>query len=167
MKNIDDMRVGDFLHLMDMMQEECCNTKKCITCKYHYICDGDSVSLDTLSVRKTVHEYAEMNGLLDHMHYVNDQKWIPVEERLPETKDGYASVYVLVVDKSLLESEKPYPYELAEYYPQDFYVYNEATGKDMLIAKQGFKSANDIFSTIFHLQPVAWMYIPEYKGKTE
>lgn len=161
---IDDMRVGDFLHLIDCMQEECCEHKRCSECRYNDFCDDiDLPSIDSVSIRKTIEGYAKMNGLLDHMHYVN-QKWIPVSERLPETKDGYASVYVLVVDKSLLESEKPYPYELAEYYPQDFYVYNEATGKDMLIAKQGFKSANDMFSTIFHLQPVAWMYIPEYKG---
>lgn len=166
MRSIDDMRVGDFFHLMDCMQEECCEST-CPNCRYNDFCHVDMSSIDSSSIERTVEGYAESNELIDHMHYVNDQKWIPVEERLPETKDGYASVYVLVVDKSLLESEKPYPYELAEYYPQDFYVYNEATGKDMLIAKQGFKSANDMFSTIFHLQPVAWMYIPEYKGKTE
>lgn len=27
----------------------------------------------------------EANGLIDHMHYVNDHKWIPVTERLPKS----------------------------------------------------------------------------------
>lgn len=35
-------------------------------------------------MKETVKSYAESNGLLDHMHYV-DQKWIPVTESLPKS----------------------------------------------------------------------------------
>ena len=85
MKNIDDMRVGDFLHLLDCMQEECCEHKRCSECRYNDFCDDiDLPSIDSLSLRKTIEGYAEANGLLEHMHYMNDQKWIPVSERLPE-----------------------------------------------------------------------------------
>ena len=84
MKNIDDMRVGDFLHLLDCMQEECCQHKRCDGCRYNDFCDDiDLPSIDSVSLRKTIEGYAEANGLLDHMHYINDQKWIPVSERLP------------------------------------------------------------------------------------
>ena len=83
MKNIDDMRVGDFLHLLDCMQEECCEHKRCFECKYYDFCDVDIHSIDSMSIREAVEGYAEANGLLDHMHYINDQKWIPVSERLP------------------------------------------------------------------------------------
>ena len=84
MKNIDNMRVGDFLHLLDCMQEECCEHKRCSECRYNDFCDDiDLPSIDSVSLRKTIEGYAEANGLIDHMHYVN-QKWIPVSERLPE-----------------------------------------------------------------------------------
>ena len=83
MKNIDDMRVGDFLYLLDCMQEECCEHKRCFECKYYDFCDVDIHSIDSMSIREAVEGYAEANGLLDHMHYINDQKWIPVSERLP------------------------------------------------------------------------------------
>ena len=83
MKNIDDMRVGDFLHLIDCMQEECYEHKRCDKCRYHDICGSDIGSIETISLRETVESYAEMNGLLDHMRYVDDQKWIPVSEKLP------------------------------------------------------------------------------------
>lgn len=83
--NIDDMKVGDFMHLLDSMQEECCEHKKCNGCRYNDFCDDiDLPSIDSVSLRKTIEGYAEANGLLDHMHYINDQKWIPVSERLPE-----------------------------------------------------------------------------------
>ena len=83
MKNIDDMRVGDFLYLLDCMQEECCEHKRCSECRYNGFCDDiDLPSIYSVSLRKTIEGYAEANGLLDHMHYVN-QKWIPVSERLP------------------------------------------------------------------------------------
>ena len=85
MKNIDDMRVGDFLHLLDCMQEECCEHKRCSECRYNDFCDDiDLPSIDSVSLRKTVEGYAKITGILDHMHYINDQKWIPVSERLPE-----------------------------------------------------------------------------------
>ena len=81
---IDDMRVGDFLYLLDCMQEECCEHKRCSECRYNDFCDDiDLPSIDSVSLRKTVEGYAKMTGILDHMHYINDQKWIPVSERLP------------------------------------------------------------------------------------
>lgn len=83
MKNIDDMRVGDFLYLLDCMQEECCEHKRCFECKYYEYCDIDISTIDSMSIREAVEGYAEANCLLDHMNYVNDQKWIPVSEKLP------------------------------------------------------------------------------------
>ena len=80
--NIDDMRVGDFLYLLDCMQEECCCYKTCNGCRYNEICECDISNIETIAMKETVKSYAESNGLLDHMHYVN-QKWIPVSERLP------------------------------------------------------------------------------------
>ena len=79
---IDDMRVGDFLYLLDCMQEECCCYKSCNGCRYNEICECDISNIETIAMKETVKSYAESNGLLDHMHYVN-QKWIPVSERLP------------------------------------------------------------------------------------
>ena len=80
---IDDMRVGDFLYLLDCMQEECCCYKTCNGCRYNEICECDISNIETIAMKETVKSYAESNGLLDHMHYINDQKWIPVSERLP------------------------------------------------------------------------------------
>lgn len=80
---IDDMRVGDFLHLLDCMQEECCYYKTCNGCRYNEICECDISNIETIAMKETVKSYAESNGLLEHMHYVNDQKWIPVSEKLP------------------------------------------------------------------------------------
>ena len=71
---IDDMRLGDFLHLLDCMQEECCQHKSCLKCKYIDFCDIYIPSIDSASIKKTIEGYAEANGLLEHMHYVNDQK---------------------------------------------------------------------------------------------
>ena len=85
--NIDDMRVGDFLYLLDCMQEECCCYKTCNGCRYNEICECDISNIETIAMKETVKSYAKMNGLLEHMHYVNDQKWIPVSEMLPD-KDG-------------------------------------------------------------------------------
>lgn len=82
--NIDNMRVGDFLYLLDCMQEECCEHKLCDKCRYHDICGSDIGSIETISLRETVESYAEINGLLEHMKYVDDQKWIPVSEKLPD-----------------------------------------------------------------------------------
>ena len=68
--NIDDMRVGDFLYLIDMIQEECVSKRKCIMCRYHDICDNNDIcSKSTPDLKKAVEAYAERNGLLDHMHY--------------------------------------------------------------------------------------------------
>lgn len=100
MKNIDNMRVGDFLHLLDCMQEECCEHKRCSECRYNDFCDDiDLPSIDSLSLRKTIEGYAEANGLLEHMHYMNDQKWISVNDRLPKqnqtvivTEDGEVKI---------------------------------------------------------------------------
>ena len=70
MKNIDDMRVGDFLYLIDTLQEECVSKRKCIMCRYHDICENNDIcSISTPDLKKAVEAYAEMNGLLDHMHY--------------------------------------------------------------------------------------------------
>ena len=72
MKNIDDMRVGDFLYLLDCMQEECCEHKKCNGCRYHDICECDISNIETIAMKETVKSYAESNGLLERMHYVNE-----------------------------------------------------------------------------------------------
>ena len=66
--NIDDMRVGDFLYLLDCMQEECCEHKRCSECRYNDFCDDiDLPSIDSVSIRRTIEGYAEANGLLEHM----------------------------------------------------------------------------------------------------
>ena len=98
--NIDDMKVGDFLYLIDTLQEECVSKRKCIMCRYHDICDNNDIcSISTPDLKKAVEAYAEMNGMLEHMHDVNDQKWIPVTKRLPKqnqtvivTEDGEVKI---------------------------------------------------------------------------
>ena len=90
MKNIDNMIVGDFLHLLDCMQEECCCYKTCNGCRYNEICECDISNIETIAMKETIKSYAESNGLLEHMHYEtseNEMKWIPCNERLPE-EDG-------------------------------------------------------------------------------
>lgn len=90
MKNIDDIKVGDFLHLLDCMQEECCCYKTCNGCRYNEICECDISNIETIAMKETVKSYAESNGLLEHMHYAiseNEMKWIPCSDRLPD-KDG-------------------------------------------------------------------------------
>ena len=69
MKNIDNMRVVDFLHLLDCMQEECCCYKTCNGCRYNDICECDISNIETIAMKETVKSYAESNGLLEHMHY--------------------------------------------------------------------------------------------------
>ena len=81
---IDNMKVSDFLYLLDCMQEECCQHKRCEGCRYIDFCHVNMPSIDSLGIRITVEGYAEANCLLDHMNYVNNQKWIPVSERLPD-----------------------------------------------------------------------------------
>lgn len=63
MKNIDDMRVGDFLYLLDCMQEECCEHKRCDGCRYIDFCHVNMPSIDSLGIRITVEGYAKMNGI--------------------------------------------------------------------------------------------------------
>ena len=87
---IDDMRVGDFLYLLDCMQEECCCYKTCNGCRYNEVCECDISNIETIAMKETVKSYAESNGLLEHMHYAiseNEMKWIPCSDRLPD-KDG-------------------------------------------------------------------------------
>ena len=104
--NIEDMRVGDFLHLIDCMQEECYEHKRCDKCRYHDICGSDIGSIETISLRETVESYAEMNGLLDHMRYVDDQKWIPVSERLPEDGESVLTCKNGKVDVQVYERNR-------------------------------------------------------------
>lgn len=96
---IDDMRLGDFLYLLDCMQEECCCYKTCNGCRYNEICECDISNIETIAMKETVKSYAESNGLLDHMHYV-DQKWIPCSDKLPDydesvlVTDDYCGVFI-------------------------------------------------------------------------
>ena len=60
---IDDMKVSDFLYLMDCMQEECCELT-CPNCRYIDFCEIDMSSIDSASTERTVEGYAEANGLL-------------------------------------------------------------------------------------------------------
>ena len=64
---IDDMRVGDFLYLLDCMQEECCCYKTCTGCRYNEICECDISNIETIAMKETVKSYAESNGLLERM----------------------------------------------------------------------------------------------------
>ena len=72
---IDDMKVSDFLYLIDCMQEECCEST-CPNCRYIDFCEIDLPSIDSISLRKTIEEYAEMNRLFDDcddkpgLHYI-------------------------------------------------------------------------------------------------
>lgn len=105
MKNIDNMRVGDFLYLIDCMQEECCEHKRCFECKYYEYCDIDISTIDSISIREAVEGYAEANCLLDHMNYVNDQKWIPVSERLPNNMHDVLCCYENKVAEGIRKGE--------------------------------------------------------------
>lgn len=106
MKNIDDMRVGDFLYLLDCMQEECCEHKRCDGCRYIDFCHVNMPSIDSLGIRITLEGYAEANCLLDHMHYMNDQKWIPVHERLPEDGESVLTCKNGKVDVQVYEKNR-------------------------------------------------------------
>lgn len=101
---IDDMKVSDFLHLLDCMQEECCCYKTCSECRYNDFCDVDTHAIDSVSLRKTIEEYAEMNRLFDHMHYVN-QNWIPVSERLPNNMHDVLCCYENKVVEGIRKGE--------------------------------------------------------------
>ena len=107
MKNIDNMRVGDFLYLLDCMQEECCEHKRCSECRYNDFCDDiDLPSIDSVSLRKTVEGYAKMTGILDHMHYINDQKWISVNDRLPDDGESVLTCKNGKVDVQVYEKNR-------------------------------------------------------------
>lgn len=103
--NIDDMRVGDFLYLLDCMQEECCEHKRCEGCRYIDFCDVNMPSIDSVSLKKTIESYAEVNGLLDHMHYVN-QKWISVNDRLPEDGESVLTYKNGIVDVKVYQKNR-------------------------------------------------------------
>ena len=103
---IDDMRVGDFLYLLDCMQEECCCYKTCNGCRYHDICECDIYNIETIAMKETVKSYAKMNGLLEHMHYVNDQKWISVNDRLPEDGESVLTYKNGNVDVQVYEKNR-------------------------------------------------------------
>ena len=60
---IDDMKVSDFLYLLDSMQEECCEST-CPNCRYIDFCEIDMSSIDSASIERTVEGYAEANELL-------------------------------------------------------------------------------------------------------
>ena len=71
------MVVGDFLYLLDKMCKECSEHKSCNECKYGKCCYTDISAIDSMSIRKAVEGYAEINGLLNSMQYIDDQKQIP------------------------------------------------------------------------------------------
>lgn len=101
---IDDMRVGDFFHLMDCMQEECCEST-CPNCRYIDFCEIDLSSIDSSSIERTIEGYAEANGLIEHMHYVNDKRWIPVSERLPNNMHDVLCCYESKVAEGIRKGE--------------------------------------------------------------
>lgn len=103
---IDDMRVGDFLYLLDCMQEECCEHKRCDGCRYIDFCHVNMPSIDSLGIRITLEGYAEANGLLDHMHYMNDQKWISVNDRLPEDGESVLTYKNGIVDVKVYQKNR-------------------------------------------------------------
>lgn len=136
---IDDMRVGDFLYLLDCMQEECCCYKTCNGCRYNEICECDISNIETIAMKETVKSYAESNGLLEHMHYAtseNEMKWIPVSERLPNRHHRVLCYF--------------------KYEPESPDIISENT----YICSGMWMSESD--------KVVAWMPLPEpYKGDTE
>ena len=147
MKNIDDMRVGDFFHLMDCMQEECCEST-CPNCRYFDFCEIDLSSIDSASIERTVEGYAEANGLIDRMHYVN-QKWIPCNERLPNNMDDVLCCYEYKVTAGR------YKGELSKYYGVCFYskYHKKWFGEEKLDSNR---------------KVVAWMPLPKaYEGETD
>ena len=100
------MIVGDFLHLLDCMQEECCCYKTCNGCRYNEICECDISNIETIAMKETVKSYAESNGLLDHMHYINDQKWISVNDRLPDDGESVLTCKNGKVDVQVYENNR-------------------------------------------------------------
>ena len=105
---IDDMRLGDFLYLLDCMQEECCCYKTCNGCRYNEICECDISNIETIAMKETVKSYAESNGLIEHMKYVDDQKWIPVSERLPNRHERVLCYFKYEPESPDIISENTY-----------------------------------------------------------
>ena len=133
---IDDMRLGDFLYLLDCMQEECCCYKTCNGCRYNEICECDISNIETIAMKETVKSYAESNGLLEHMHYAtseNEMKWIPVSEMLPNRHHRVLCYFKY-------EPESP-----------DIISENTYIGGGMWMSESD--------------KVVAWMPLPEYKGE--
>ena len=133
---IDDMRLGDFLYLLDCMQEECCCYKTCNGCRYNEICECDISNIETIAMKETVKSYAESNGLLEHMHYAtseNEMKWIPVSEMLPNRHHRVLCYF--------------------KYEPESPDIISENT----YICSGMWMSESD--------KVVAWMPLPEYKGE--
>ena len=163
MKNIDDMRVGDFLYLFDSMQEECCENKRCDGCRYNDFCDDiDLPSIDSVSLRKTIQGYAEANGLLDHMHYINDQKWIPVSEYLPKE---YVPVNVTWINRNpetYYEKIKDVRFSDTAVYCKGRWFWWSSTCIDYLKEYGN----NDIDLVDRDIDVIAWMPLPNpYRGK--
>lgn len=113
-------------------------------------------SIDYTKAVEIVQEVAEEYKSTD----TSTDGWIPCSERLPEVQEGFFKVKVLVVDKELYESDVP-PYILAEYCPEDFYEYNEITGKRHLLCKKGWQLESFPFLDVEY-EPIAWMPIPEF-----
>ena len=90
------------------MQEECCEHKRCDGCRYIDFCHVNMPSIDSLGIRITIEGYAEANGLLEHMHYINDQKWIQVSERLPNRHQRVLCYFKYKPDSPDIISENTY-----------------------------------------------------------
>ena len=144
---VDNMKVSDFLYLLDCMQEECCEST-CPNCRYFDFCEIDLSSIDSASIERTVEGYAEANGLIDRMHYVN-QKWIPCNERLPNNMDDVLCCYEYKVTAGR------YKGELSKYYGVCFYskYHKKWFGEEKLDSNR---------------KVVAWMPLPKaYEGETD
>lgn len=160
---IDDMRLGDFLYLLDCMQEECCEHKRCSECRYNDFCDDiDLPSIDSSEIRRTVEGYAEINGLLDHMHYINDQKWIPCNERLPEECVPVNVTYVNRNPEPYYEKIKDIPFSATAVYCNGRWFWWSSTCIDYLKEYGN----NDIDLVDRDIDVIAWMPLPSpYEGE--
>ena len=89
---------------------------------------------------------AESNCLLDHMHYINDQKWIPCNERLPNNMYDVLCCYEYKVTAGR------YKGELSKYYGVGFYSkFSEKWHSEVELGS--------------NVRVIAWMPLPEaYEG---